>query len=48
MLVGRLADDPETCKNVPIVLQLINPRRFKEDELLHLGKAIELALGREP
>ncbi|GAA6008101.1 hypothetical protein JCM10207_007030 [Rhodosporidiobolus poonsookiae] len=38
---------PETYKNVPVVLQLINPRRFREDELLGLGEVIERALGRK-
>ncbi|BGP12227.1 hypothetical protein JCM10213_007485 [Rhodosporidiobolus nylandii] len=38
--------DPEVYKNAPIVLQLVNPRRFKEDELLGLGEVVERALGR--
>ncbi|GAA5860318.1 hypothetical protein JCM8547_003461 [Rhodosporidiobolus lusitaniae] len=37
---------PETYKNAPIVLQLVSPRRFREDELLGLGEVVERALGR--
>ncbi|GAA5912132.1 hypothetical protein JCM6882_003063 [Rhodosporidiobolus microsporus] len=37
---------PETYANAPIVLQLVSPRRFREDELLGLGEIIERALGR--
>ncbi|ORY90294.1 amidase signature domain-containing protein [Leucosporidium creatinivorum] len=37
---------PELYKNAPVVLQVINPRRFREDELLGLGGDIEKALGR--
>ncbi|GAA5981165.1 hypothetical protein JCM11641_003132 [Rhodosporidiobolus odoratus] len=37
---------PEIFADAPIVLQLISPRRFREDELLGLGEVIERALGR--
>jgi len=45
---GGGVDDPATFKNAPVCLQVVNPRRFMEDELLHLGKVIERALGRDP
>ncbi|GAA5930372.1 hypothetical protein JCM3775_004371 [Rhodotorula graminis] len=37
---------PEASANAPIVLQVVSPRRFREDELLGLGEVIERALGR--
>ncbi|GAA5867560.1 hypothetical protein JCM1840_002551 [Sporobolomyces johnsonii] len=37
---------PELYQHAPIVLQLVSPRRFREDELLGLGEVIERALGR--
>ncbi|KAM0751264.1 amidase [Meredithblackwellia eburnea MCA 4105] len=37
---------PELYENAPIVLQLVGPRRFAEDELLGLGRDIEVALGK--
>ncbi|GAA5845141.1 hypothetical protein JCM11251_008008 [Rhodosporidiobolus azoricus] len=37
---------PDIYANAPVVLQLVSPRRFREDELLGLGEVIERALGR--
>lgn len=37
---------PERYRNAPACLQLVNPRRFREDELLGLGRLIETGLGR--
>ncbi|GAA5892015.1 hypothetical protein JCM8208_002971, partial [Rhodotorula glutinis] len=37
---------PEASANAPIVLQVVSPWRFREDELLGLGEVIERALGR--
>lgn len=40
-------DSPEKYENAPIVLQLVGPRKFREDELLGLAEVVERALGRE-
>jgi hypothetical protein len=38
------ADHPEFFANAPVAVQLVNPRRFHEDELLCLAATVEAAL----
>ncbi|GJN93350.1 hypothetical protein Rhopal_006403-T1 [Rhodotorula paludigena] len=38
------AYSPEAHKNAPVVLQLVNPRRFREDELLGMVRIVEEAV----
>ncbi|BGP05084.1 hypothetical protein JCM10049v2_000888 [Rhodotorula toruloides] len=35
---------PETFENAPLVVQLVNPRRFREDELLAMARVVEEAV----
>ncbi|KAK4047613.1 hypothetical protein OIV83_005271 [Microbotryomycetes sp. JL201] len=39
--------DPDTFANAPLVLQLVSPRRFREDELLALAQTVQSVLTRE-
>lgn len=39
-----MTDAPETFENAPLVVQLVNPRRFREDELLAMARVVEEAV----
>lgn len=43
-LTRSVADQPEVFANAPVAVQLVNPRRFHEDELLCLAATVEAAL----
>lgn len=43
-LTYSAADHPEVFANAPVAVQLVNPRRFHEDELLCMAATVEAAL----